>query len=155
MHEMQVRPLCREDPLERKWQPTREFLLGKFCEQGSLASHDLWGHKRIKHDLVRNSSSLLLILCLQMGVYAHRCLTRPLLQDCAWFKDLLYYIICCGQGWLSLPYTEWSWCKEAGRVLPRGKSVRHSPCMVMKARSWACWETLRRSRWEIPEMLPL
>ena len=41
MQETQVRSLGREDPLERKWQPTPVFLPGKSCGQGSLAVYSL------------------------------------------------------------------------------------------------------------------
>ena len=45
MQEMQVRSLGREDPLEKEWQPTQVFLLGKSHGQKSLAGYSPWGHK--------------------------------------------------------------------------------------------------------------
>ena len=45
MRETQVRSLSREDPLERKWQPTPVFLPGKFHGQRSLVGYSPWGHK--------------------------------------------------------------------------------------------------------------
>ena len=43
--EMQVQSLGQENPWKRKWQPTPEFLPGKFHGQRSLAGYSLWGHK--------------------------------------------------------------------------------------------------------------
>ena len=45
MLETQVRSLCREDPLERKWQPTPVHLPGKSHGQRSLAGYSPWGCK--------------------------------------------------------------------------------------------------------------
>ena len=45
VQEMQVRSLGREDPLEKEWQPTQVFLLGKSHGQKSLAGYSPWGHK--------------------------------------------------------------------------------------------------------------
>ena len=39
-------------PWKRKWQPTPEFLPGKFHGQRSQAGHSPWGHKRVGHNLV-------------------------------------------------------------------------------------------------------
>ena len=38
-------------PWRRKWQPTVVFLPGKFHGQRRLAGFNLWGHRRIGHDL--------------------------------------------------------------------------------------------------------
>ena len=40
-----VQPLGREDPLERKWQPTPAFLPGESDGQRSPAGYSPWGHK--------------------------------------------------------------------------------------------------------------
>ena len=37
--------LSQEDPLDRKWQPTPVFLLGKSYTQRSLAGYSSWSHK--------------------------------------------------------------------------------------------------------------
>ena len=43
--ETQVQFLGPEDALDRKWQPTRVFLPGKFHGQRSLAGYSPWAHK--------------------------------------------------------------------------------------------------------------
>ena len=43
--ESQVRSLGREDPLERAWQPTSEFLPGESHGQRSLAGYSPQGQK--------------------------------------------------------------------------------------------------------------
>ena len=45
MQETQVRSLCREDALEKEWQPTPVSLPGKFRGQRSLAGCSPRGHK--------------------------------------------------------------------------------------------------------------
>ena len=39
MRKIWVQPLCREDPLEKEWLPTPEFLPGKFQGQRSLVGY--------------------------------------------------------------------------------------------------------------------
>ena len=43
-------PWVGKIPWSRKWQPTSEFLPGKFRGQRSLAGYCPWGHKRVGHD---------------------------------------------------------------------------------------------------------
>ena len=45
MQETWVQLLGREDPLEKKWQPTLVFLPGKSHGQSCLAGYSPWGHK--------------------------------------------------------------------------------------------------------------
>ena len=45
MPEILVQSLGREDPLERKWQPTLVYLPGKSHGQRSLAGYSPWVHK--------------------------------------------------------------------------------------------------------------
>ena len=55
-----VLSLGQEDHLERKWKPTPIFLPGKSHGQRNLAGYNLWGPKRVGHDLaakqLQNSS---------------------------------------------------------------------------------------------------
>ena len=51
MQEMQVRSLGREDPLEKKWQPTPVFLAWEFPGQRSLADYSLGRLQKVRHDL--------------------------------------------------------------------------------------------------------
>ena len=44
MQEMKVQSLGREDPLEKKWQPTSIFLPGKLPGQRSLVGYNPRGH---------------------------------------------------------------------------------------------------------------
>ena len=45
MWESRVQSLDREDPLERKWQPTPVFLSGESHGQRSLVGYSPWGRK--------------------------------------------------------------------------------------------------------------
>ena len=47
MQETQVGSLGQEDPLERKWQPTPVFLLGKSHGQRSLVGDSPWGPREL------------------------------------------------------------------------------------------------------------
>ena len=47
MQETCVPSLSRDDPLERKWQPTPVFLPGEFHGQRSLVGYSPWGHKEL------------------------------------------------------------------------------------------------------------
>lgn len=71
---------------------------------------------------------IVLLLFFHMGAYAHRRLIplkinqalatgSCMIQGLAVLYNLLVF---CGQGWFSLPYTEWSQCKKAGRSLLGG-----------------------------------
>ena len=48
--DMWVPSLGWEDSLDRKWQPTPVFLLGKFHGQRSLAGYSSWGCKETETD---------------------------------------------------------------------------------------------------------
>ena len=48
---MCILSLSREEPLERKWQPTPVFLPGKTHVQRSLVGYSPWGRKRVRHDV--------------------------------------------------------------------------------------------------------
>ena len=50
-------PWIRKNPWRRKWQPTPEFLLGKSHGQRSLAGYIPWGHKRVGHNLVDQTTT--------------------------------------------------------------------------------------------------
>ena len=45
-------PWVRKIPWWRKWQPTPVFLPGKSHGQKRLVGYSLWGHKRVRYDLV-------------------------------------------------------------------------------------------------------
>ena len=47
MRETRVQSLGWEDPLERKWQSTPVFLLGKSYGQRSLVGYSPWGPKEL------------------------------------------------------------------------------------------------------------
>ena len=47
-----VRSLGWEIPWRRKWKPTPVCLPAKCHGQRSLTDYSLWGHKRVRHDLV-------------------------------------------------------------------------------------------------------
>ena len=51
--ETQVQSLVQEDPLEKEWQPTPTFFLGKTHGQKSLVGYNPWVC-RVRHDLVTN-----------------------------------------------------------------------------------------------------
>ena len=55
---MQVWFLGWNDPLERKWQPTPIFLLGKYHGQMSLVSYSLWSWTRVRHSLETKFNSV-------------------------------------------------------------------------------------------------
>ena len=48
--ETRVWALCREDPPEWAWQPTRVFLPRESHRQRSLAGYSPWGLQRVRHD---------------------------------------------------------------------------------------------------------
>ena len=52
-------PCIRKIPWKRKRQPTPVFLPGKYHGQRSLAGYSPWGHKRIGHNLVTNTTEWL------------------------------------------------------------------------------------------------
>ena len=47
MQEMWIQSLGREDPMERKWQPTPVFLPGKSHGQRSLVGYSTQGRKEL------------------------------------------------------------------------------------------------------------
>jgi len=50
-------PWVRKNPWRKKWQPTSVFLLGKSHGQRSLAGYIPWGHKRVGHNLVDQTTT--------------------------------------------------------------------------------------------------
>jgi len=52
MEEMRVQSLGQEDPLEKEMQPTPVFLPGEVHGQRRLVGYNLWGRKRVRHELV-------------------------------------------------------------------------------------------------------
>ena len=52
VQERQVRSLGREDPLEEGMATHSSIFPGKSHGQRSLEGYSLWGHKRVRHDLV-------------------------------------------------------------------------------------------------------
>ena len=59
MQETRVWSLCREDPLEKEWQPTPLFLPGKSHGQRTLAGYNSWGRK--DWDMTERLTVLLLL----------------------------------------------------------------------------------------------
>jgi len=57
VQETQVQSLDREDPLEKKMQPTPVPLPRKSHGQRSLVSYSSWGCKRVKHDLATKTTA--------------------------------------------------------------------------------------------------
>ena len=49
MQETQDQSLGQEDPLEKEWQPTSEFLPGEFHGQRSLMGYSPWS-LRVRHN---------------------------------------------------------------------------------------------------------
>ena len=76
MWETWVRSLGREDPLEKKWQPTPVFLPGKFHGWRSLVGYSPWDQKESNMTEQLHSLFVILVLKMEVNVIAHDCVQK-------------------------------------------------------------------------------